>query len=459
VKHLLNFSENDRAQQLGWMRPGLRRKQLWAAVAVAFLVRMAVLPFLLPEQLDPARAHWRFGYEAGRLASSLALGKGFHSPLFSDTGPSAWMTPVYPMILAGIFKLFGVYSKLSAVAALTFNALVSALTCIPVALIAYECLGAEQAVWTAWVWAFFPYAVYFPMERLWETWLATLLLAILCWLVVRRDARFGVSFWVGYGALWSFAALTSPTLCSVMPFFVGYALYRRYRKNDKIIVPAGIFALMFAAGLVPWTVRNYEKFHHLIPLRDGFGMALRLGTPGAHAYHWQQNNLGPWHSDVEWNEFQRLGEYEYMQREQRLANIAIEQNPRYFIMTSLRRALFLWTGYWSFDRTYLSEEPMDLPNMPTCTAFTVLALVGLIKAFRSAQPCALVFASAMVFFPLVFYTTTPEHYYRRPLDALLVVLAVNAFRFEKRTKPKANIFSRRELVFADAVATAGASER
>jgi hypothetical protein len=65
----------------------------------------------------------------------------------------------------------------------------------------------------------------------------------------------------------------------------------------------------------------------------------------------------------------------------------------------------------------------------------------------------------MVFFPLVFYTTTPEHYYRRPLDALLVVLAVNAFRFEKRTKPKANIFSRRELVFADAVATASASER
>ena len=50
------------------------------------------------------------------------------------------------MILAAIFKLFGVYTKLSAAAALTFNALVSALTCTPVALIAYECLGAEQAV-------------------------------------------------------------------------------------------------------------------------------------------------------------------------------------------------------------------------------------------------------------------------------------------------------------------------
>lgn len=442
TKGLLKLRDNESSELFGWWGRRRLRRRLWAAVSVAFVVRMAVLPFLLPEQLDPSREHWRFGYEAGRLASSLALGKGFHSPLFSDTGPSAWMTPVYPLILAAIFKLFGVYTKLSAVAALTFNALVSALTCIPVALIAYECLGAEQAAWTAWIWAFFPYAVYFPMERLWETWLATLLLAVLGWLVVRRDARFGLGFWVGYGALWSVAALTSPTLCSVMPFFVGFALYRLYRKKHKIVVPAVIFALVFAVGLVPWTVRNYEKFHHLIPLRDGFGMALRLGTPGAHAYHWQQNNLGPWHNDAEWNEFQRLGEYEYMQREQRLADVAIEQNPAYFIRASLRRALFLWTGYWSFDGTYLSEEPMDLPNIPVCTAFTVLALVGLVKAFRRRRSWAFVFACALVFFPLVFYTTTPEHYYRRPLDALMVVLAVNAFRFGNRDRAKVHVWAR-----------------
>ena len=104
-------------------------------------------------------------------------------------------------------------------------------------------------------------------------------------------------------------------------------------------MPAGIFALVFAAGLVPWTVRNYEKFHHLIPLRDGFGMALRLGTPGAHAYHWQQNNLGPWHSDAEWNEFQKLGEYEYMQREQRLADTAIKETKKngVFVIPGLGR--------------------------------------------------------------------------------------------------------------------------
>jgi hypothetical protein len=450
--HEVAYREDDRGDQWEWLRPGLRKKQLWLAVGVAFAVRMALLPFLLSEQLNPARGHWTFGYEAGRLASSLALGKGFHNPLFGDTGPSAWMTPVYPAILAGIFKIFGVYTKVSAIVGLSFNALVSALTCIPVALIAYECLGTEQAVWAGWAWAFFPYAVYFPMERLWETCLATLLLAISFWLVVRRDAKFGLGFWAGYGALWSLSAMTSPTLCSVLPFCAGYALYRMWRQKRRIVLPAGMFLLVFAAGLLPWTVRNYEKFHHVIPLRDGFGLSLRLGTPGDRAYHWAQYGLGPWHNDAEWQTFQQLGEYGYMQREQRLADAAIEQHPGYFIRTSLRRALFLWTGFWSLNRNYLSEEPMDLPNIPICAAFTVLTLVGLVKAFRRRERWAWLFASALVFFPLVFYMTSPEYYYRRPLDALMIVLAVNAFHFGKRAKHKVAASRRRELVLAEAVA-------
>ena len=452
--HEVDYRGNGRTEPRAWLRAGLRKKQLWLAVGVAFAVRLAVLPFLLSEQLNPARGHWTFGYEAGRLASSLALGKGFHSPLFGDTGPSAWMTPIYPAILAAIFKICGVYTTLSAIVGLGFNALVSALTCIPVALIAYECLGAEQAVWAGWAWAFFPYAVYFPMERLWETWLATLLLAMMFWLVVRRDAKFGWGFWAGYGALWSLSAMTSPTLCSLLPFFAGYALYRMWRQKRKTLLPAGIFLLVFAAGLMPWTVRNYQKFHHLIPLRDGFGLSLRLGTPGDRPYHWAQYGLGPWHSDAEWRTFQQLGEYGYMQREQRLADAAIEQNPKYFITTSLRRALFLWTGFWSFNRSYLAEEPMDLPNIPICTAFTGLTLAGLVRAFQRRDGWAWLFASALVFFPLVFYMTSPEYYYRRPLDALMVVLAVSAFRFGGRPKTKSSFHARRhELVFAEAVAT------
>ena len=83
-------------------------------VLVALAIRLVVMGFLYPEQLDPERDHWRFGYENGRLARSIAEGRGFSSPLFEDTGPSAWMTPVYPYMIAGVFKVFGIYSTASA---------------------------------------------------------------------------------------------------------------------------------------------------------------------------------------------------------------------------------------------------------------------------------------------------------------------------------------------------------
>src|SRR5512136_453445 len=89
-------------------------QSIGSMVLVALLIRLAVAGFLYSEQLDPERDHWRFSYENGRLARSIAEGRGFSSPLFEDTGVSAWMTPVYPYLTAGVFKIFGIYSKASA---------------------------------------------------------------------------------------------------------------------------------------------------------------------------------------------------------------------------------------------------------------------------------------------------------------------------------------------------------
>jgi hypothetical protein len=104
----------------------------------------------------------------------------------------------------------------------------------------------------------------------------------------------------------------------------------------------------------------------------------------------------------------------------------------------LRRALYLWTGYWSFSPVYLKQEPLDPPNVFLATTMTVLALAGLRRLYRTNVYRANVhranaaganaalaarFAIVFVFFPLVYYFSHPETYYFRPVDPLIVVLA------------------------------------
>ena len=121
------------------------RRSLFWMVVVALVLRLVVMCFLYPERTDPYRDHWRLGGESGRIARSIAQGEGFSNPLFGKTGPTAWLAPVFPYLLAGIFKIFGIYSNASAIAALALDCLFSALTCIPVYFIAEKHFGAPTA--------------------------------------------------------------------------------------------------------------------------------------------------------------------------------------------------------------------------------------------------------------------------------------------------------------------------
>src|SRR6202043_3515379 len=115
--------------------PALTRFPPYVLIAlVALAVRLAVIPFLYKDWMDPfVLEHWAFG----RIARSIVSGHGFGSP-FADTGLSALLPPVYSYLLAGIFKIFGIETKASVVAALSLNSLFSALTCIPVFLLARQ---------------------------------------------------------------------------------------------------------------------------------------------------------------------------------------------------------------------------------------------------------------------------------------------------------------------------------
>ncbi len=417
-------------------------RQLLLIVTAALAIRLVVMVFLYPEQLDPDRDHWKFGYETGRIARSIVEGKGFSNPLFGETGPTAWMTPVYPAIVAGTFRIFGVYTKTAALVLLSFNALTSALTAIPIFFLALRSFGQRTALWSAWAWAFFPYGIYFPVERIWETWLATLLLCVLFWIAMELEEEKPLWVWILYGLLWGLEALTSPSALSVLPFLGLWTAYRLYKNRRRWLVPNIAAGLVCLAVVSPWFIRNYRVFHKFIPFRDNLGLVLRLGTHGNSSY-WGAYELGPWHNDAEWQEFRRDGELGYMAAKKQQAIAAIKADPGWYVWTSLRRAVFLWTGYWSLSRWYLEQEPLDPPNIVLCTALTVCALVGLRRAFRAGLSAAVPFALVLFSFPLVYYITSPEVYYRRPIDPMFLILAVFALvGFKRRQRGEAAVAPR-----------------
>src|SRR5581483_9028198 len=104
-------------------------KNPWFIVAVALLLRLLVITVGHTYRITPRRDYFQFGWEAGRIARSIATNQGFSSPTDLPTGPTAWEAPLYPYLLAGVFKLFGVYSRGSAWIILALNSVFSGLTC------------------------------------------------------------------------------------------------------------------------------------------------------------------------------------------------------------------------------------------------------------------------------------------------------------------------------------------
>jgi hypothetical protein len=418
------MTDTSRGRNSGWRLNSNFHFLFWMVLA-ALTARLLVMAFLYTEQLDPARDHWKFAYETGRIARSLATGRGFSSPLFENTGPTAFLTPVYPAIVAGIFKIFGVYTETSAFVILILQALISSLTCVPVFFFARESFGEKVAHWSAWGWAFFPYGIYFPVERIWSTWLSTLLLCILLLMALSLNRQSRIWSWIGFGALFGITALTDPVVMSVLPLLLGWMCYRLHQQGANWVRPASVALLTLIVCVTPWFVRNYRVFHQFVPFRDTMGMELLIGNNGD-TFHWRPAEIGPWHNPQDWEQFKQLGELPYMARDKRWAMAFITNHPGFFVVSTVRRFVYLWTGFWSLNPQYLAQEPLDVPNIFFSTALTFLSLMGLWRAFRENAMKAAPYAAMLLSFPLVYYITHVEVYYRRQIDPMMVVLAVYA---------------------------------
>ncbi len=402
-----------------------RRNNLrWLLLIVLIALTLRLAATQLPNFENLMDADHIHAWEPGNVAESLVAGRGFGSP-FQSVQLSAIMPPVYPLIVAGIFLVFGIHTAASIFAAHALNCLLSALACIPVFLLARRSFGERVAWWAAWAWAFSPYGIYFAAAWAWST---HLLLLCLCWLLVfaqKMERSPGLALWAGFGLLAGFAGLTEPSVLAVIPFLMALACWRLARDRKRWLSPALTASVTLAAALAPWMIRNALVFHRFIPMRDSMGLELWMGNNG-YSERWTSDQLHPLHDARELADYNRMGETAYMAHKKEQALEYIHQHPKWYAWMSLRRAVYLWTGYWSFDRNYLAMEPTDPENIPFATALTLLAIAGIWLAWREAPFEAIRYGGVLFLFPIIYYFSHPEPYHMRPLDPLIIVLGCHA---------------------------------
>jgi hypothetical protein len=174
--------------------------------------------------------------------------------------------------------------------------------------------------------------------------------------------------------------------------------------------------------VAPWFVRNYETFHKIIPFRSCLGLEVYFGN-NQDSWHWGPPGYHPSDNENEWREYQQLGEIAYTQEKFHEGLRFINSHRQLYVQQTLRRAVYLWTGFWSFNPRYLQEEPADPFNIIFCSGLTILTLTGLRQAWVTNRSTAVPYVLVFLFFPIVYYLTHPEDYYRRPIDPQYVVLA------------------------------------
>jgi 4-amino-4-deoxy-L-arabinose transferase-like glycosyltransferase len=369
-----------------------------------------------------------FLFEAGDIAVALASGHGFSSPFRVPTGPTAWMTPVYPLLLAVIFRVFGTYTFSAYLAAALLNVLFATLACIPIYYAARRIGGAGLAAGAAWLWAIFPNAILLTFESMWGACLSALLAATVLGATLALDQSRRLRDWCLYGLLWGFLLMTDPTVASVLPFLLVWLAWRDWRKHRPQKIRASLAHPALALGVallccVPWTVRNYQVFHTVVPLRSVLGLQLWLGN-NPHANPFWRASLHPINDPAERAKYVRMGEIAYMHQKLRQAVRYMASHPRHEAELIWRRFLAIWAGGTPFPiKDFLANRSLWFRYVLLFNLLAALgAAAGIVILFRRRNAYALPVAVFPLIFPWAFYLTLAMPRYRLPIDPMVMIL-------------------------------------
>jgi hypothetical protein len=445
---------------------------------VGFALRVGVILLGHTYRIRTGQGNFDFGFEAGRIARSLATGQGYANPFNGVSGPTAWLPPLYPLLMGAAFKVFGVYTRAAALALMVMDSAFSAAVAPAVYEIAARCfdargiarrsakVAAPVAMWSAWMWAVYPAALQYAVHWIWEM---SVTACLFSWamvvalrlrgvgedegsgrkpLSVGGDAMRGLkpsptpegqgwklegqgrklSLWFVLGVLWGLIALTNASLLLCLPammVWVAWPEVRAVRLGRTTIVGVVLTCVTFAAVLAPWVMRNERVMHAPVLTRDNFGVELYNSSLESNdGFPWG-TAMPLWAGDPVFRQYERMGEVKFSRMRQREAIANLKSRPGMFAKWTLDRFLFFWDGTPHAANGHVVGEYLRQ------LSYSFLSLCGLLglglMIWRRVEGAGL-FALVFALVPLVYYVVTVQPRFRHPIEPLLAVLAVYLFR-------------------------------
>lgn len=388
------------------------RRSTYFVLGVAALARLIAIALVLTRYPKG----WLFtrGMEMTLLAQNVLTGHGLSSPFGGHTGPSAFIAPGYPLLVAAVFKLFGIETTASAFVIMLLQATANVLTVAVLMHLARTLFNHRAALIAGLIWALSPPLILLP-TIFWDTSFAALLLTTLVVLVLRYQDQSrppSLRAWLFLGAYCALTALLTSALFLVVLLIPAWLAWRT--RKSSLLHPV-LALLVFVLVYSPWPIRNERVFHAFIPLRTTVGVELWMGNhEGAKGYLIE--SVLPLFSQSEMQQYTQLGEIAYTNQKSLLARQYIAAHPAAFTQLTARRILRFWTG----TGTQNGSPFFALYG----TLISVLGLIGLWLIWRRGQSAlAALFALPLFFFPIPYYITHAEFRYRLLLDPLLTVLA------------------------------------
>ena len=316
------------------------------------------------------------GAEYFFVAKAIVAGKGFSNPFQVDTGPTAWTSPVYPLFLALLLKLFNTQIQVASVD-LIFKNLILVITGVLIYEVAKRTLSNIKAYfsvifYTVWLLGFFGW--FFQITH--DTWIvlffidSIFLLAVLMWLKPKNAKVF-----ILYGVVSGLAILTNPVLGPVC-IAILYKLTHQVNKK-MLIVP---LIIMTAIASV-WTVRNYVAFHKLIYIKSN------LYYDAYQANYVKDNGIfnarffgrhPVWTTKYDpGSEYRRLGELKFVELYKKLFLEKLIENPYTFLRKVKNRlfaTLLVYYPYADSWETIFKPVVSILHALPFCALLLIVFL-------------------------------------------------------------------------------------